>query len=45
MTDYAAMNTAWDSWLPAGTALARACIKVKLANPDYPSEAVVVAAR
>lgn len=45
MADYDAMNAVWDAWVPEGTAPVRACIGVRLANPRYLIEAVVIAAR
>ena len=45
MRDYAAMNEAWDAWVPEGTAPARACVEARLANPGYRVEIVVTAAR
>jgi enamine deaminase RidA (YjgF/YER057c/UK114 family) len=45
MADYATMNAIWDTWLPEGTAPARACVQAVLANPDFAVEMAVVAAR
>lgn len=45
MRDYAAMNEAWDAWVPEGTAPARACVEARLANPGYRVEIIVTAAR
>ena len=42
--DYAAMNAAWDDWVPAGHAPARSTVGVKLINPDYRVEIEVTAA-
>jgi enamine deaminase RidA (YjgF/YER057c/UK114 family) len=39
-----AFNAVWDSWVPAGTAPARACVEAKLANPGYKVEIQVIAA-
>ena len=41
---YAAMNEAWDPWVAAGAAPARACVEAKLAAPPYWVEIRVVAA-
>lgn len=45
MNDFAAMNTAWDPWVPKGATPARACVESKLAAPAYRVEIRVVAAR
>lgn len=42
---FAHMNEAWDAWVPAGAAPARACVESRLATPDYKVEIRVVAAR
>ncbi|QJD58500.1 RidA family protein [Pseudomonas sp. gcc21] len=42
--DFAGMNTAWDQWLPAGTAPARATVEAKLCDPDILVEMSVIAA-
>ncbi|MFC0309228.1 RidA family protein [Gallibacterium trehalosifermentans] len=44
MQDYAAMNQAWDEWVIAGSAPARATVEAKLANPDWKVEIVITAA-
>ena len=44
MADYAAMNAAWDAWVPQGDTPARATVEAKLANPDYKVEIQAVAA-
>eukprot|EP01116_Phalansterium_solitarium_P002060 TRINITY_DN11914_c0_g1_i1.p2 TRINITY_DN11914_c0_g1~~TRINITY_DN11914_c0_g1_i1.p2 ORF type:complete len:117 (+),score=39.26 TRINITY_DN11914_c0_g1_i1:96-446(+) len=47
LTDFANLedfNKAWIAWLPAGTAPARACVKVELVNPGYLVELTVIAA-
>lgn len=44
MADYAALNTVWDAWLPAGCAPARACLQAVLADPRYRVEIVLTAA-
>jgi enamine deaminase RidA (YjgF/YER057c/UK114 family) len=41
---YAAMNAAWDAWLPAGAAPARATLEAPLASPAYLVEIVITAA-
>ncbi len=43
-TDFAAMNSVWDQWLPAGTAPARATVEAKLCEPEILVEMSVVAA-
>ena len=45
MADYDAMNAVWDDWVPEGTALVRACVGARLANPGYRVEVVAIAAR
>lgn len=43
--DYAAMNTVWDAWLPAGCAPARTTVGVTaLARPEWRLEITVTAA-
>ena len=44
IADFAAMNSAWDAWVPAGHTPARATIEAKLAAPKYRVEVMVVAA-
>lgn len=44
IADFAAMNAAWDAWVPAGHTPARATIEAKLASPKYRVEVMVVAA-
>ncbi|NQD38084.1 RidA family protein [Permianibacter sp. IMCC34836] len=39
-----AFNAIWDSWVPADTAPARACVQAKLAKPGYRVEIQVIAA-
>ncbi len=39
-----AMNTAWEAWLPAGCAPARATGQVKLAKPGWNVEIIITAA-
>ena len=42
--DFAAMNSVWDAWVPAGHTPARATVESKLATPKYRVEIKVVAA-
>ncbi len=42
--NFAALNTAWEAWLPSGCAPSRACLKVELANPALLVEIAFVAA-
>ncbi|OBW92457.1 aminoacrylate peracid reductase [Gallibacterium genomosp. 3] len=44
MADYAEMNRAWDEWVIAGTAPARATVETKLADPNWKVEIVITAA-
>lgn len=44
MTEYAAMNKAWDAWVADGNAPPRATVEARLANADYKVEIVVTAA-
>jgi len=44
MADFAAMNSVWDAWVPAGAAPARATVQALLARPDFRVEIAVVAA-
>ena len=45
MSDFAAMNAVWDSWVSAGNTPARATVEAALATPDYKVEIMVVAAK
>lgn len=45
LADCAAMNAAWDDWVPAGQAPTRACVEAKLTDPQLRVEMVVIAAR
>jgi enamine deaminase RidA (YjgF/YER057c/UK114 family) len=45
MADFAEMNAAWDAWVPAGNAPARATGEAKLAAPKYRVEIIVTAAQ
>ncbi|MFC3692490.1 RidA family protein [Chenggangzhangella methanolivorans] len=42
--DFAAFNTVWDAWAPAGAAPARACVESRLADPAIRVEIGCVAA-
>ncbi|MGF1726103.1 RidA family protein [Photobacterium nomapromontoriensis] len=42
--NFAALNEAWEAWLPEGCAPSRACVKAELADPDYLVEIAFVAA-
>jgi enamine deaminase RidA (YjgF/YER057c/UK114 family) len=42
--DFAAMNSVWDAWVPAGHTPARATVESRLAAPKYRVEIKVVAA-
>ena len=44
MGDFSDMNKAWDAWVPAGHAPARATVEARLANPGFKVEIVVTAA-
>jgi enamine deaminase RidA (YjgF/YER057c/UK114 family) len=44
IADFAAMNSEWDAWVPAGHTPARATVESKLATPKYRVEIKVVAA-
>jgi enamine deaminase RidA (YjgF/YER057c/UK114 family) len=41
---FAAMNAAWDAWVPQGHTPARATVEARLAAPEYKVEIVVIAA-
>ena len=43
INDFAGMNRAWDAWVVAGNAPARATVEAKLANPAWKVEIVVTA--
>lgn len=45
MKEFAAMNSAWDAWVPQGNTPARATVEAKLASPAYKVEIMVTAAR
>jgi enamine deaminase RidA (YjgF/YER057c/UK114 family) len=42
--DFPAMNSVWDTWVPAGETPARATVEAKLAAPEYKVEIMVTAA-
>ena len=42
--DFQGMNSVWDTWLPQGTAPARATVEAKLCEPEILVELSVVAA-
>jgi len=44
MADFAAMNRAWEAWVPAGQTPARATIEAKLASPEFKVEIMLMAA-
>lgn len=44
MKDFAAMNSVWDAWVPAGHTPPRACVESRLATPAYKVEIRVIAA-
>ena len=45
MADYPAMNLAWDTWVAAGCAPARATVQAALADPSWKIEIKIVAAQ
>jgi enamine deaminase RidA (YjgF/YER057c/UK114 family) len=44
LADFAAMNAAWEAWVPAGHAPPRATVQAQLAKPEWRVEMVVTAA-
>lgn len=44
ISDFAAMNTVWESWIPEGGAPARATVQALLVEPKYKVEIMVTAA-
>jgi len=44
IADFKAMNSVWDTWVPAGHTPARATVEAKLATPKYRVEIKVIAA-
>lgn len=45
IADFAAMNSAWDAWVPQGHTPARATVESALADPAILVEIMVIAAR
>jgi enamine deaminase RidA (YjgF/YER057c/UK114 family) len=45
IADFDAMNQAWDAWVPAGQAPARATVQATLAKPGWKVEIKLIAAR
>ena len=45
IADFAAMNAAWEAWIPKGQTPARASVEAKLAGPQYRVEIACIAAR
>ncbi len=45
IADFAAMNAAWDAWVPQGHTPPRATVQAKLFKPEYKVEMQVIAAR
>jgi enamine deaminase RidA (YjgF/YER057c/UK114 family) len=44
MADFEEMNKAWEAWIPAGAAPARATVEAKLVTPAHRVEIAVIAA-
>jgi enamine deaminase RidA (YjgF/YER057c/UK114 family) len=44
IAEFAAFNTVWDGWVPAGASPARACVEARLAHPGIRVEIAVIAA-
>jgi enamine deaminase RidA (YjgF/YER057c/UK114 family) len=44
LADFAAMNSVWEAWLPAGHAPPRATVQAALARPEWRVEIVATAA-
>ena len=44
IADFAAFNTVWDAWVPAGASPARVCVEARLANPSIRVEIAAIAA-
>ena len=44
MSDFPALNAAWEAWVPAGQCPARATVEAKLAGPQYRVEIQIIAA-
>ncbi|RDV02332.1 RidA family protein [Undibacter mobilis] len=45
MSEFAAMNAAWDAWVSPGNTPARATVEAQLAGPEYKVEIMVQAAK
>ena len=45
MRGFEEMNAAWDTWVPEGSAPARATVEAKLATPQFTVEIGVIAAK
>ena len=45
IADFSEMNRAWDSWVVAGKAPARATVEAKLAAPEYAVEIMIEAVK
>jgi enamine deaminase RidA (YjgF/YER057c/UK114 family) len=43
ISDYGRMNEAWDAWIVAGQAPARAAVEARLPGPEYTVEIMVIA--
>ena len=44
MSDFPALNAAWEAWIPAGQCPARATVEANLAGPGYKVEIQIIAA-
>ena len=44
MSDFDAMNSVWEAWVPSGFAPSRACVSASMARPELLVEVSVVAA-
>ena len=44
MSDFPALNAAWEAWVPAGQCPARATVEARLAGPQYKVEIQIIAA-
>lgn len=44
MSEFEAMNQAWDAWVTPGRPPARACVEARLARPELKVEVMAVAA-
>ena len=44
LAEFAAMNSVWEAWVPAGHAPPRATVQAQLAKPEWKVEMVVTAA-